>query len=73
MFSLVSQELVVKVFFFFGPFLPFSRAAPKACGGFQARGSNQSCSCRPMPQPCGIRAVSVTYTTAHGKARSLTH
>ena len=38
-------------------------------------GSNQSCSCWPMPEPqqCGIRAVSVTSTTAHGNARSLTH
>ena len=29
----------------------------------------------PMPQPqqCQIRAESVTYTTAHGNARSLTH
>ena len=32
-------------------------------------------SCRPMPQPrqLGIQAVSVTYTTAHGNAGSLTH
>ena len=27
----------------------------------------------PEPQQCGIRATSVTYTTAHGNARSLTH
>ena len=33
------------------------------------------CSCRPMPetQQCGIQAVSVTYTTAHGNTRSLIH
>ena len=39
------------------------------------QGSNQSCSCRPAPQPqqrC-IRALSATYTTAHGNAGSLTH
>ena len=32
-------------------------------------GSNWSCSCQPTPKPrqCQIRAVSVTYTTAHGK------
>ena len=30
---------------------------------------------RPMPKPqqCGIQAASVTYTTAHGNAESLTH
>ena len=27
--------------------------------------------CRPMPQQCQIQAKSVTYTTAHGNARSL--
>ena len=34
-----------------------------------------SCSRRPTPQPQqrGIWAMSVTYTTAHGNARSLTH
>ena len=34
------------LFFFF-----FFRAAPTACGGSQARGSNQSYICRPMPEP----------------------
>ena len=34
-----------------------------------------SCSCQPMPQPqqCGIWAMSVTYTTAHGSTASLVH
>ena len=38
-------------------------------------GSNWSYSCQPTPQPqeLGIRGVSVTYTTAHGNTRSLTH
>ena len=27
----------------------------------------------PQPQECQIRATSVTYTTAHGNTRSLTH
>ena len=38
-------------------------------------GSIRSCSCRPMlqPQQHGIPATSVTYTTAHSNARSLTH
>ena len=36
-----------------------------AYGSSQARG----CSCQPTPQPqqCGIRAASMTYSTAHGK------
>ena len=35
---------------------------------------DRSCTFRPTPQPqqLGIRAASVTYTTAHGNARSLT-
>ena len=38
-------------------------------------GSNWSCSCRPTPQQpqSRIRAAFVTYSTAHGNARSLTH
>ena len=38
-------------------------------------GLNWSCSRRPMPgpQPLGIGAMSVTYTTVHGNTRSLTH
>ena len=27
----------------------------------------------PQPQECQIQAMSVTYTTGHGNARSLTH
>ena len=52
----------------------FFRATPAAYRGSQARGSNQSCSCRPMPQSQqrGIWAASMTYTTAHGNVRSLT-
>ena len=42
---------------------------------FPGQGSNWSCSCPPTPQiqQCGIWAESVTYTTARGKAGSLTH
>ena len=38
-------------------------------------GSNQSYNCRPTPQPQqrGIQTPPVTYSTAHGNARSLTH
>ena len=55
-------------------FLLFS-TAPVACGGSQARGSNQSYCCWSMPEPQQhqIQALSVTYTTAQGNARSLTH
>ena len=51
------------------------RATPTAYGGSQARGSNQSCSCRPTPQPqqCWVQAVSVIYTTAHDNTGSLTY
>ena len=42
---------------------------------FPGEGSNQSYSCWPQPQPqqCTIRSASVSYTTAEGNARSLTH
>ena len=41
---------------------------------FPGRGSNRSCSLWPTPQPlqCRIRAMSVTYTTAHGNTGFLT-
>ena len=49
-----------------GDFFFLCRAIPKAYGGSQARGSNQSCICQSIPQmqQCQIRAVSATYTTA---------
>ena len=42
---------------------------------FPGQGSNRSCSHQPQPQPqqCRIQAMFVTYTTAHGNTRSLTH
>ena len=51
------------------------RAAPAAYGGSQARKSNWSCSLQLIPQPeqCQIQTLVVTYTTAHGNARFLTH
>ena len=68
--------------FFFCLFM----AAPMAYGISQAtgrigaivprlKGSNRSCSRRPtpQPQPCQIRAASVTHSTAHSNAGSLTH
>ena len=55
-------------FFFGGGVFSLFRAAPEAYGGSQAR-----CRIWPEPQQHEIRAESVTYTTAHGNAGSLTH
>ena len=42
--------------------------------GDQTQGLNWSCNCQPVPQPrCQIWAMSVTYTTTHSSAGSLTH
>ena len=42
---------------------------------FLGKESNWSLSCQSKPQweQCQIQAISVTYTTAHGNTRSLTH
>ena len=49
----------------------------RSCGiwRFPGQESNQSCSRQPTPEPQQHRilAAPVTYTTAHGNARSLTH
>ena len=68
------QESYYLFFVFIYLFLLF-RAATMAYGDSQARGSNQSYSCWPLPQPqqCQIWATSATYTTAHSNAKSLTH
>ena len=55
--------------FFFFFFFVFSRAVLSACGGSRARGPVSAVE----PQQRQIRAVSATYTTAHGNAGSLTH
>ena len=65
-------------FFLIYFFLFFFSATPETYGGSQAKGlirSNRSYSCWPTPQPQQrqILAMSVTYTTAHSNARSLTH
>ena len=51
------------------------RATPTAYGYSQARGPIRVTAAGPTPQPQqhGIRDPSVTYTTAHGNTRSLTH
>ena len=66
--------LFIYLFIYFC-FFAISWAIPAAYGGSQARGligavARQS---TPEPQQRGIQAVSTTYTTAHGNARSLTH
>ena len=62
----------VKYFFFFFFLI---RPVPMAHGDSQAGGWNGTTSHWPMPQPQQhqIWAVSVTYTTAQGNARSLIH
>ena len=68
-----------QLYFFFFFFLSFvfclSRAIPEAYEGSQARGQIGAVNRQPTPQPrqCQIRAMSVTYTTAHVNTRSLTH
>ena len=51
------------------------RAAPHSIWMFPGQELSQSCSCWPTPQSQkrGIRAASVTYTTAHGNAGSSTY
>ena len=51
------------------------KAAPTAYGGSQARGPIGAAAtglCT-QPQQLGVQAESVTYTTAHSNAGSLTH
>ena len=59
--------------FFFFLFFFFFRAAPVTYGGSQAGGPIGATASGPMSQPeqRGFRASSVTYTTAHRNARSL--
>ena len=63
------------LFFFFLRLFAFSRAAPAAYGGSQARGligAVDTGLCQ-RHSNAGIRAASTTYTTAHGNAGSPTH
>ena len=63
-------HLSIQYFFFF-------RDTPTAQGGSQARvpigAAVYSCWLTPQLQQYHIGAASVTYTTAHGNSRSLTH
>ena len=62
------MQVVSSIFFSF-------LAAPAAYGISWAKGSNQSCSCRPMPQPqqCWIWAACVIFAAPYNNARCLTH
>ena len=71
--SQIDLRLFLCVFFcfFFLSFQNYTLSMWK----FPGEGSNRSYSCQltPQPQQCRIRAVSSTYTTAHGNTGSLTH
>ena len=61
-------------YIFFFPFFFFCFLGPtRSIWRVPGYESNQSYSCWPMPQPRQIWAASVTYTTVHSNARSLTH
>ena len=70
--ELLEQVIHLEILDFFG-----GRGCTHSKWRFPASGLNPSHSCRPTPQPQqqGIRAMSVTYTTAHGTPHtgSLTH
>ena len=62
------HSILFSFFLFF-----FFRATPVAHGSSPARGQIGAAAATPQSQQHGIQAVSVTYTTAHGNAGSLTH
>ena len=69
----LTQHCKSTIIFFF--FFCLFRAAPMAYRGSQARGQigAVAASLHPSPEQRGIWATSVTYTTAHNNAGSLTH
>ena len=71
--SVATNAIIFFLSFFFFSFL----GTHVALWRFPGESSNWSYNCRPtpqpQPQPRQIRAASVTYTTAHGNAGSLTH
>ena len=69
--SLFQLMWIHEKFFFFFSFCSCTCSIWK----FLGQGLNQSCSCQsaPQPQQHGVRAASVTYATACGHTRSLTH
>ena len=71
---IIGLSLLFIYLFCFLKFIYFQGCTYGLCK-FLGQRSNQSCSCRPMPQPQQHRilAVPVTYRTAHGNTRCLTH
>ena len=68
----MDQGLIFNFLFFF--FLVFSRAAPTAYGGSQARGLIRALAAGLHHSHSNAWSeLCVTYITAHGNARSLTH
>ena len=71
------QKLLTCFFLFCFLFLSFCHFLCCSCGiwRFPGQGSNQSCRCRPTPEPQqrGIPDMSATYTIAYGNAGSITH
>ena len=70
----VSNQVWEKFFFFFFVIYFFFLRLHLWNMEVPSQGPNWNCSCWPTPQPQkrGIRAASVTYTTAHGNVGSLT-
>ena len=66
----VSHYFIYKKFFFL-----FFRTVHESIWKFPGKGVELELQLPPTPQPqqCKIWAASLTYTTAHGNARSLTH
>ena len=65
---IISKLIIIIIIIIF----VFSRAAPAAYGGSQARGLIRAVATRPTPEPYQIRATSANYTPARGNAGSFT-
>jgi len=66
------EELLLLLLFLL--LLLLFRATPTAYGDSQARGQIEAVAAGyTTATECQVQASSVTYTTAHGNARSLTH
>jgi len=67
----IGESIPFLFFFFFFFFFLLFRATPTAYGNSQARGQTRAAAIR-LHHQRQIQAMSVTYTTAHGNAGSLT-
>ena len=63
----------LQVFIYLFCLFAFSRDAPAAHGGSQARGRIRAVATSLHQSHSSAGAASVTYTTAHGNTKSLTH